>query len=368
MDNTDKSLIQKISAESLTDLNEELSSMIRAGIPLDESLRNAVRHLRKDSRNLTELLISRIEQGATLEEAIELESPQLPVSYSSLVKSGLRMGRLPEALQAYTCFSRSRMELRQEIGNALLYPAFVLMMAFVISLFVSFFVFPELQIIQKMFQLEQTPLMQFSNQLLELYQAWYFLIPFIFLLLVISWKISRSAFLIPREQSESFSGKFFLTIAYGWIPGYRTLFREMNYSTFAEMAGMLLAYDVPLPESLTLAAESTGNTKLITESNALSSQLEKGISLQEGMKSCKQFPTFMKTMMIEKTHQNHLTNIMSEIARVYRIRVLNRIDWIKKIIPVALLIIVAGGITACYAIIIFLPFVEILKMLGSPSL
>ncbi|WP_298867597.1 type II secretion system F family protein [uncultured Gimesia sp.] len=368
MVNFDKPSIQKLSAENLTDLNEELSSMVRAGIPLDEGLRNAAKHLRKDSRNFTEQLILRIEQGSTLEEALDLESKKLPVAYTSLVKSGLRMGRLPEALQAYTSFSRSRMELRQEIGNALLYPALVLIMAFILSLFVCFIIFPELLDLQDMFNLERTSLMQSVYNVLEFYQNWYFLIPLFFLLLVISWKVSRSSFLIPREQHESLSGKFFLTIAYGWIPGYRTLFREMNYSTFAEMAGMLLSYDVPLHESLTLAAESTGNTNLIADSRSLSSQLEKGVSLQEGMKSCKQFPTFIKTMMMEKTHQNYLTNIMSEIARVYRIRVLNRLDWIKKIIPVGLLVFVAGGITACYAIIIFLPFVEILKMLGSPSL
>jgi len=365
---SDKPSIQKLSAENLTDLNEELSSMIRAGIPLDEGLRNAARHLRKNSRNFIESLRFRIEQGATLEEAIKIESKNLPLAYSSLVKSGLRMGRLPEALQAYTSFTRTRMHLRQEIGNALLYPAFVLIMAFALSLFVCFVIFPDLLVVQDLFNLEKSPLMQSVFRMFQFYQNWYFLIPLLFLLLVISWKTSRSSFLVPREQQESIYGKFFLTIAYGWIPGYRTLFQEMNYSTFAEMAGMLLSYEVPLHESLTLAAESTGNTKLIADSKSLSSELRKGASLSDGMKSCKQFPTFMKTMMVEKAHQNHLTNIMPEIARVYRIRVLHRIDWIKKIIPVALLIVVAGGITASYAIIIFLPFVEILRMLGSPTL
>ncbi|MFK7777767.1 MAG: type II secretion system F family protein [Gimesia sp.] len=368
MATSDKSSIQKLSAENLTDLNEELCSMIRAGIPLEEGLRNAARHLRKDSRKFIEQLRLRIEQGATLEEAIDFESQILPAAYTSLVKSGLRMGRLPEALQAYTSFSRSRMELRHEIGNALLYPAFVLSMAFALSLFVCFVVYPELLVVQDMFNLESSPLMQAAYRFFEIYQNWYFLIPLFFLLLVISWIASRSSFLIPREQQESITGKFFLTIAYGWIPGYRTLFREMNYSTFSEMVGMLLSYEVTLHESLILAAESTGNTKLIVDSKFLSSKLKEGMSLEEGVKFCKQFPTFMKTMMTEKTHQNYLSNIMSEIARVYRIRVLNWIDWIKKIIPVVLLIVVSGGITACYAIIIFLPFVEILKMLGSPTL
>ncbi len=368
MDKADISPLQKMSTESLSDLNDELSAMIRAGIPLDEGLRSAAKHLRKDSRDFVKRLVVRTEQGSTLAEAIDLESKELPVAYASLIKSGLRMERLPEALTAYTSFSRSRMELRQEIGNALLYPAFVLIMAFLLSIFVCFIIFPELLVIHKIFRLETTPLMQFVYRLFEFYQIWYLIIPLIFFFLVICWKASRSMFLIPREQNHSFLRKSFSTIAYGWVPGYQNLTREMNYSTFAEMTSLLLSYDVPLNESLTLAAESTGSTKVIADTKSLTNLLEQGTSLEEGIQSCHHFPIFIKTMMMEKTHQNHLPNIMSEISRVYRTRVLNRIDWIKKIIPVVLLIVVAGGITACYTIVVFLPFVEILKMLGSPTL
>lgn len=368
MTNPDSLRLKPISPESLADLNDELSAMIRAGIPLDQGLRNAAKHLRKDSRHFIEQLVLRIQQGSTLEEAIDLESSKLPVSYISLIKSGLRMGRLPEALLAYTSFSRSRMELRQEIGNALLYPVFVLIMAFLLSLFVCFIIFPELMVVHNMFQLESTPLMRSVSDLFEFYRNWYLLIPVLLCFLFISWKTSRFSFLVPREQNDSYSGKFFSTVAYGWIPGYRTLIREMNYSTFAEMSSILLTYHVPLHESLSLAAESTGNTKIITESHSLSNLLERGASLKDGIQSCKQFPDFMKTMMIENDHQNYLPSIMSEIARVYRTRVLNRIDWIKRIIPVVLLIVISGGITACYTIIVFLPFVEILKMLGSPTI
>ncbi|QDT45773.1 Type II secretion system protein F [Gimesia alba] len=368
MSNPDSPQLKKISPESLADLNDELSAMIRAGIPLDEGLRNAAKHLRKNSHHFVEQLALRVQQGATLEDAIDQESKTLPISYISLIKSGLRMGRLPEALQAYTSFSRSRMELRQELGNALLYPAFVLIMAFLLSLFVCFMIFPQLIVVHKMFRLESTPLMSSISALFEFYQSWYLLIPLILCLLFISWKTSRFSFLVAREQNESFIGRLFSTVAYGWIPGYQTLVREMNYSTFAEMSGILLTYDVPLHETLTLAAESTGNTKIIMESHSLSRLLESGTSLKEGIQSCKQFPDFMKLMMMEKTHQSHLPQIMSEIARVYRARVLNRIDWIKRIIPVALLIVIAGGITACYTLIVFIPFVEILKMLGSPTI
>ncbi|QDT94731.1 type II secretion system F family protein [Gimesia aquarii] len=368
MAKVDISSRQKISTASLSDLNDELSAMINAGIPLDEGLRNAAKHLRKDSRDFVERLINRTEQGSTLEEAIELESKKLPLAYLSLIKSGLRMGRLPEALTAYTSFSRSRIELRQEIGNALLYPAFVLIMAFLLSLFVCFVIFPELLTVHKMFQLETTPLLQFVYRLFEFYQIWYLIIPFAFCFLLFCWKSSRSLFLVPRDQKRPLGGKIISTIAYGWIPGYRNLIREMNYSTFTEMTSLLLSYNVPLTEAFTLAAESTGSSKVIADTKSLTNLLEQGVSLEEGIQSCRHFPVFIKTMIMEKTYQNHLPNILSEISRVYRTRILNRIDWLKNIIPVVLLIIVAGGITACYTIIVFLPFVEILKMLGSPTL
>ena len=368
MAKVDKVTVQKISPESLADLNDELAAMIRAGIPLDEGLRSAARHLRKDARNFVERLVTRIEQGSTLDEAIDIESQDLPVAYSSLIKSGIRIGRLPEALSAYTSFSRSRMKLRQELGNSLLYPVIVLFMSFLLSLFVCFIIFPRLLYIHDEFQLQSTSLMRSVYEFFKFYQVWYWIIPSVFLLFFFSWKINRSSFLITWKQNDPLLRKIFTAIAYGWIPGHRTLINEMNYSTFAEMSGMLLSYNVPLTESISLAAESTGNAKIICDSKSLSHLLEQGASLEEGIRSCKQYPMFIKSMMIEKNNQNHLPNVMSEIARVYRTRVMTRIDWIKNVIPVILLIAVAGGITAFYTIIVFLPFVEILKMLGSPMI
>ncbi|QDT30465.1 Type II secretion system protein F [Gimesia panareensis] len=360
--------IQNVSAESLADLNDELSAMVRSGIPLDEGLRNAAKYLKKDSQSLIEQLIQKIEQGASLDAALESEAVRLPASYVALVKSGLQMGRLPEALTTFTSFSRARMELRREIGAALLYPAFVLFVAFLLSLFMCFIIFPELVTVDEIFQLKNTFLMNSFMKIIEFYQTWYLLIPLIFLLLIFSWNYSRHSFMMSREQNQSLSGALFTCLAYGWIPGYRKLIQDMNLSTFSEMAGVLLSYRVPLTDSLVLAAESTGNPKLINQFQRVAEKLEQGASLDISFQSAGQLPDYVKSMMVNPAHQNQLPGIMSEMARVYRTRVLNRMEWIKHILPVALVVLVAGGITICYALIVFLPFVEILKMLGSPSL
>ncbi|QDU17912.1 Type II secretion system protein F [Gimesia maris] len=365
---SDKPRMPKISIASLVDLNDELIAMIRAGIPLDQGLRNAAAHLNRDSKQFIEQLALKIEEGSSLEEAIQLGADKLPPSYISLLKSAIRMGKLPEALSAYTSFARSRMELRQEIGMSLLYPGIVLVMAFFLSLIACFIIFPKLLVIHQMFDLQNTPLMELVSKFFSFYQSWFLIVPLLLLILIISWKASRFTFLGTREQNTSLSRSVFSIIAYGWIPGYQKLILEMNYSTFTKMVSILLSYHVPLHESLVLAAESTGNSKLITESKLLSAKLKHGSSLPDVVRNSDFYPSFIKKMLIKNVHQNHLVRIFSEMSRVYKTRVSNRIDWAKRIIPVSLLVLIAGGITACYAIIVFLPFIELLKMLGSPSL
>lgn len=365
---SDNTKLQKISIKSLVDLNDELIAMIQAGIPLDQGLRNAARHLSRDSKQFTEQLALKIEGGSSLEEAIQSGSWELPPSYISLLKSGIRMGKLPEALSAYTSFTRSRIELRQEIGMALLYPGIVLVMAFLLSLFACFIIFPELLVIQQMFDLPNTPLMDLVSKFFGFYQSWFLIVPLILLILIISWKVNRFSFLSTREQNNSLFGSVISIIAYGWIPGYQKLILEMNFSTFTKMISILLSYRVPLHDSLIFAAESTGNSKLIAESQILSKKLKSGTSLPDVIRDSNFYPSFIKKMLMKDAHQNHLVRIFSEISRVYQTRVNNRIDWVKRIIPVSLLVFVAGGITASYAIIVFLPFIELLKMLGSPTL
>lgn len=368
MMNLNKIEFKNISTESLADLNDELTAMVQSGIPLDEGLRSAANYLKKDSRGLVKQLIQKIEQGTSLDGAIESEDVHLPASYVALVKAGLRMGRLPEALTSFTSFARDRIELRREIGAALMYPAFVLFVAFLLSLFMCFIIFPELVAVDEIFQLKNTFLMNLVMKLIEFYQTWYVLIPLVFLLLIFSWNFSRHSFMLSRAQDQSRSGALLACLAFGWIPGYRKLIQDMNYSTFSEMAGVLLSYRIPLSESLILAAETTGNQKLINQFHSVAQKMEQGTSLGISIQSEKQLPEYLISMMAHPAHQNQLPGIMSEMARVYRTRVSNRMEWVKHILPVALVVLVAGGIAISYALIVFLPFVEILKMLGSPSL
>ncbi|MBN70255.1 MAG: hypothetical protein CME32_13360 [Gimesia sp.] len=367
MMNSNQTKSQSVSAESLADLNDELAAMVRTGIPLDEGLRNAAKYLKADSQNFIRHLLQKIEEGASLDEAVQSEAIQLPSTYVALIKSGIKMGRLPEALTSFASFARARMDLRRELGAALIYPAIILIIAFMLSLFVCFVIFPELVTANELFQLKNTLVMNTLMSLFGFYQNWFILIPAIFLALLFSWKFSRHSFMLSREVNQSGLKSLATNIAYGWVPGYRRLVLDMNYSTFAEMAGVLLSYHIPLSDSLVLAAECTGNSKMINQFRSVAEKLEQGEGIEGSIQSAAELPGYIQSMLMNPAHQNRLPDIMSEIARVYQTRVLNRIEWIKNIVPVGLVVLVAGGITVCYALLVFLPFVEILKMLGSPS-
>ncbi|WP_145045370.1 type II secretion system F family protein [Gimesia chilikensis] len=367
MMNANQPKSQSVSAESLADLNDELAAMVRTGIPLDEGLRNAAKYLKADSKNFIRHLLQKIEEGASLDEAVQSEAIQLPSTYVALIKSGIRMGRLPEALTSFASFARARMDLRRELGAALIYPAIILIIAFMLSLFVCFVIFPELVTANELFQLKNTLVMNTLMSLFGFYRNWFILIPAIFLALLFSWKFSRHSFMLSREVNQSGLKSLATNIAYGWVPSYRRLVLDMNYSTFAEMAGVLLSYHIPLSDSLVLAAECTGNSKMINQFRTVAEKLEQGEGIEGSIQSAAELPGYIQSMLMNPAHQNRLPDIMSEIARVYQTRVLNRIEWIKNIVPVGLVVLVAGGITVCYALLVFLPFVEILKMLGSPS-
>lgn len=367
MMNSNQPKSQRVSTESLADLNDELAAMVHTGIPLDEGLRNAAKYLKADSKDFIRHLLQKIEEGASLDEAVQSEAIQLPSTYVALIKSGIRMGRLPEALTSFASFARARMDLRRELGAALIYPAIILIIAFMLSLFVCFVIFPELVNANELFQLKNTLVMNMLMSLFGFYQNWFILIPAIFLALLFSWKFSRHSFMLSREVNQSGLKSLATNIAYGWVPGYRRLVLDMNYSTFAEMAGVLLSYHIPLSDSLVLAAECTGNSKMVNQFRAVAEKLEQGEGIEGSIQSAAELPGYIQSMLMNPAHQNRLPDIMSEIARVYQTRVLNRIEWIQNIVPVGLVVLVAGGITVCYALLVFLPFVEILKMLGSPS-
>ncbi len=123
---------KKLSADDLTIFTRQLSTLLEAGLTLQESLSVAIDAAASDqTRAIAEKLHQRIRDGATLSDAMN-ESPEFfDELYSSMVRAGESGGALAEGLSLLSGYMERAQRLKSDIRTALLYPAILMSAAFV---------------------------------------------------------------------------------------------------------------------------------------------------------------------------------------------------------------------------------------------
>src|SRR5262245_59110184 len=118
-----------LSADDLITLNEEIASMARAGLPLDQGLAVLAREMHSGRlRSVTQQLAADLRAGHTLPEALKRQEGRVPGYYAALLAAGIRAGKLSDVLRTLTMHARSVADFRASIFSALLYPTMVLIL------------------------------------------------------------------------------------------------------------------------------------------------------------------------------------------------------------------------------------------------
>ena len=126
-----------IGAASLLLFNQELLALLKAGIPLLQSLELLVGH-GKDPllRNSLDRVVELLKEGMSFSEALEQVGTFPPV-YRANVVAGERSGTLPDVLARWLAFQNFAQNSRRRIIEALIYPMF-LVLVMIIALAVIF--------------------------------------------------------------------------------------------------------------------------------------------------------------------------------------------------------------------------------------
>ena len=347
-----------ISLEDLVVLNEEIASLVRAGVPLELGLSTVGPDLSARLRQLTERLAHRTRGGMSLADAIDEEGEDVPRIYRAVIRTGLRVGRLPEALESLTGFAKTVEELRRRINLALLYPCLVLLTAYV--LFISFLVgfLPKLESTYYSFRLPDHAWMRFLHMLAETVFVWGPALPAICVFLAAWWFFGgRSA--LSVDARRSMSGTYF-----GWaglLPGIINFHR----ANFAELTALLIEHGTPLPEAITLAGEAVAHPAITEDAEVIADRLRAGESLSASLEMTTSIPPFMEWMMSAGDRQSALAPALRQATDVYRRRAMYQADWFKMLLPVAAVLVIGGGATLIYGLTLFFPLSELYRNLSA---
>ncbi len=350
-------LNQPLGLRQLVALNSELLALSRAGMPLDRGLVSAGRSMRGRLYAITKTLEARIKQGESLEQAVDSVQSSLPKVYRSVLKAGLRSGRLTSALEQFCELTTTFAESRRSLATALLYPIVVLVLGYGLLVVVALVAAPRITDTLDAFRLPRSALVNWLAWLGTAGRIWLVAPAVGFALVFLSWiQTSRSSAIDSRSNLAS--------LGLAKLLGLRGVLERMRRATFADVLALLLEHDVAFDEAATIAGEASGDKKISSACLVLAEKTRNGESPAEALGARPEFPSLLRWLASTSGTGDRLIGVLRDFAKIERLAAVERADWIRTVLP-SLLIVVIGAFSAlAYASTLFIPLSAMLTEIG----
>lgn len=349
-----------LSLDDLIALNDEIAALAKAGVPLHDALAGLGDDLPAGLANVSRTLAERTERGQSLSEAIAASGQQFPAVYRAIVEVGIRSGRLPAALEQLGGTARRIAALRRLVASAMIYPTIVALLAYGLFLFFIVRIAPAINQSAPVAAGQQPPaIVQSIARLNHGIEWWGPILPAIaVMLLVLWWLASRRATMLQPAVAGPVLGK---------LAPVRRLLAESTAAGFADTLALLVEHQVPITDAIPMAAEASGDKRLIQSARELAAEIAAGgkpsAPADARAKSRGLIPPLLRWLIATAASQRNLPAVLRQNADMYRRRAVARAEWLRWELPVILTLAIGGTITLVYALTMFIPWVELLKQL-----
>ena len=338
--------------EDFVALNHEIAALARAGVPLGPGLTAFGRDLPGRLGKIAAEVGQRLEQGEPLERIVA-QNDSFPPAYKAVVQAGLRVGRLPAALEGISQSARRTAQLRWTISMAIIYPLSVMCLGYCLFVFTLSHISPVMAAMLADHGVEDTVVHQVIVWLGKYTLLWGFVLPAVVLawLAWLSWRAGRVAAGVELHPFLSF----------GAVSTMLKMRHAGRLAAMCDCLALLTEYGVSLSEAVPLAARTTGAKKLEKAALELAEQMTRG---ERTAAPPRNFPPLLAWMLTSGQLQQDLPIALRRAAEVYRDEANRRAQWLRLYVPLILTLFFAGGTVAIYAIVTLGPFLLILYKLS----
>ncbi|MBM37783.1 MAG: type II secretion system protein GspF [Woeseia sp.] len=343
------SLRKRISSADLALITRQIASLSQSGMPLEESLLAVSQQ--NDNPRIKSILLgvrAKVMEGHTLADGLADFPQAFPEIYRTTVAAGEESGHLDLVLERLADYTETRQELKQNITNAMVYPAALVVMAILIISFMLATVVPK---IVGVFQSTQASLPSLTSGLIFisdfLVNYWLFIVILIFFSFYGVWR------LLQLEGPRIIFHRNLLK-----MPIAGRLTQGINTARFTRTLSILAGSGVPILESLKISAEVIENLAMRRAINEAALKVREGASISESLNVSKLFPPMMIHLISSGETSGRLEEMLSRAASNQEREVNGLIATLLGILQ-PLIIVIMGGVVLTIVLAILLPIFEI---------
>lgn len=335
---------KKITAKDVAVFTRQLSTMLLAGIPVVQSFDIVGKG--HENPSMQELLLAikqDVESGTNLTQALSKYPLYFDSLYCNLVQAGEQAGILDSILDKIATYKEKIEGIKGKIKSALFYPAAVVVVAFIVTAVLLYFVIPQFESMFKSFGGELPALTQMVINMSKTFQQWWW---------AIIGAIVGTVYGIAYSYKRSPKMQHGLDRALLKAPIFGVLVKKATIARFARTLSTMFAAGVPLVEALDSVAGAAGNRVYYEGVMAVKNDVTTGTQLQTAMNSVGLFPNMVIQMVAIGEESGELDKMLSKVADFYEQEVDDAVaglsSLMEPIIMAFLGVIVGGLVIAMY--------------------
>lgn len=323
----------KMKSKDLNFFLTQLSTYVKAGIPLLDSMEILSRQAKKKSTQmLYRKIVFDLNRGLSFSECLEKQGKVFPKMLINMLKTSEMTGDLTGVLDDMAAYYKRQDSNRKQIINAMTYPSVLMVFAIAVLTFVITYVVPSFT---SMYESTGSSLPGITVAIINISDFvtgnWYYIIGVIALVIIVFYLLYHS------------SNKFKYDVQYiiMHIPVVKDIVKYNQLVTFTSTFSTLIKHDVFITDSMDILSKITENEVYKKIINDAIVNLSKGNGVSVAFKGQWAFPETAYEMLVTGEKTGKLGEMMEHVATYYQEEQTNIVSRLKSLIEPIMIVLLA---------------------------
>ena len=349
-------LTHKMATKDMIFWLTQLSTYLKSGIPLTESMKILSKQMGKkdiNKKRIFDSIIYNLTLGESFSECLNKQNDTFPPLLVNMIKAAEATGELEETLDDMAEYYTETEQTRKQMISALMYPSAIVVIAIAVVSFMLIYIVPQFEGIYQSAGVVINPFTAFVLSASEFLKSNIYIILLIFVLIIFIIMMLYKKVKAFRHSFQIFSMKL-------PVIGNVIIYKELTI--FTKTFASLLKNNVFITDSMDILSKITNNEVYKQIMINTITNIARGDKISESFKDHWAIPDVAYFMIVTGESTGELATMMSKVSNYYQEEHRNVIATMKSFIEpaiIVLLAIVVGGVVLAIIVPMFSLYGEI---------
>ena len=344
---------RRVPANDFLVFNQELATLLKAGMPLVQSLDLLRRRVQSPVfRGVLHDVHERVRSGTALSDAFATHGDLIPSVYTASLLAGERSGSLDTVLRRYVEYAKIIATVKRKTVSALIYPVILISLAFILVAIIVFRVVPAFTDFYASFGAELPLITRIIVGISTVLRQ-----QLVVVVIAVAAAIAAFVFWVRQPGQKARLDHLVLR-----LPLIGDIASKFATSQMARTLATLLGGGLPLVNALDISAKSIGNEYVASQLDVVTARVREGQSFAAALEARGIFPDVAVKMAEVGESTGALQDMLNTVADFYDEEISTNMERFVTLVE-PLLLVIMGIVIAALLLALYMPLFQLSSVL-----